>query len=161
MSDLLVQAPVPTLRLATRDDLPSIVRIYARDDIHAYPEVWDASSLGAYVDALDEIAADPNNELWVAEVDGNVVGTFQLTFIRQLTYRGARIAQIESVLVDAPFCGRGIGSHMMRFAIARARERGCLRAQLTSNKKRKDAHRFYERLGFVATHEGMKLYLPT
>lgn len=113
----------------------------------------------AYLDAFEAMDRDPDNTLLVAEQDGRVVGTFQLTIIQHLMYRGGRIAQIEAVRVDAPLRGQGIGESMMRWAIEEARKRGCVRVQLTSNKQRLAAHRFYARLGFAASHEGFKLFL--
>ena len=97
--------------------------------------------------------------MYVADLDGVVVGTFHLTFIRQISNRGRLIAQVESVKVDRAVQSRGVGTAMMRWAIEEATRRGCLRVQLTTNVIRLDAHRFYERLGFQATHKGMKLYL--
>lgn len=88
-----------------------------------------------------------------------MVGAFHLTVIQYVAYRGGRVAQVENVIVDPAARGRGIGEAMMRWAIDEARRRGCFRVQLTSNKVRKRAHAFYERIGFVASHEGMKLVL--
>lgn len=93
----------------------------------------------------------------VAEIGDEIVGTLQLTFIPYLTFGGSLVAQIEAVHVAPHRRGRGIGESMMRWAIDQAIQRKCHRVQLTSDKRRKDAHRFYERLGFAATHEGMKL----
>ncbi len=95
----------------------------------------------------------------VAELGGDVVGVFQLTMTQLVAHRGGRVAEVEAVFVDPAVRGRGVGGAMMRWAIDEARRRGCFRLQLTSNKKRTRAHAFYERLGFVATHEGMKLAL--
>ena len=108
-------------------------------------------------EALAKIADDPDNALMVAEQEGSVVGAFHLTMIQYVANRGGRVAQVENVIVEPAFRGRGIGEAMMRWAIGEACRRGCFRIQLTSNKVRKRAHRFYERLGFVASHEGMKL----
>jgi GNAT superfamily N-acetyltransferase len=105
------------------------------------------------------MAADPNNTLLVAEREGRVVGTFQLTLIQHVAYRGGLVAQIENLIVDPAVRGQGVGEHMMRWAIEEARARGCFRVQLTSNKTRDRAHRFYETLGFVRSHEGMKFLL--
>jgi GNAT superfamily N-acetyltransferase len=113
----------------------------------------------AHLAALDAIQADPNNQVYVAEVDGAVVGTFQLTFIRQLSYGGCLVAQVESVFVRASERSHGVGRAMLEHARREAERRGALRMQLTSNVAREAAHRFYERLGFRATHTGMKLYL--
>ena len=90
---------------------------------------------------------------------GRIAGTFMLTFLRHLMRRGSLVAQIEAVRIDAPLRGRGLGAEMMRWAIDEARRRGCSHLQLTSNLVRKDAHRFYERLGFRGSHLGMKLLL--
>jgi GNAT superfamily N-acetyltransferase len=109
--------------------------------------------------AFDAIAEQPDNRVYVAERDGAVVGTFQLTFIRQLSYGGCLVAQIESVHVHSAQRGQRIGEQMMRFAIDLARQRGALRVQLTSNVRRTRAHAFYERLGFQPSHVGMKLWL--
>ncbi len=95
----------------------------------------------------------------VAEDGGGIVGTMQLTFIRHLTYRGGLRLQIEAVRVDERRRGGGLGGAMIQHAVDRAREKGCHLIQLTTNKERHAAHRFYERLGFVASHEGMKLEL--
>ena len=95
----------------------------------------------------------------IAELEGMVVGTFQLTFIRQLSYGGCLVAQVESVFVSSSARSRGVGGLMMEFARGEAERRGALRIQLTSNVAREQAHRFYERLGYRATHKGMKLYL--
>jgi GNAT superfamily N-acetyltransferase len=110
-----------------------------------------------YLDAFAELEHDPDNGAWVAEHDGAVVGTFHLTFIRYLANRGARVAQVENLVVDPAWRGRGIGKAMMIRAIEEARQRRCLRVQLTSNKVRKRAHNLYAQLGFEATHEGFKL----
>jgi GNAT superfamily N-acetyltransferase len=103
--------------------------------------------------------ASDDNLTYVAEEGGRVVGTFMLTFIRHLMRQGSLVAQLESVRVDGSMRGRGIGEAMVRWAIEESKRRGCSRMQLTTNKSRTDAHRFYRRLGFEASHEGMKLSL--
>lgn len=145
------------LRRARRQDVAAIVALYADDKLGAARET--PAALDGYYVAFDEIVEDRNQELVVAELDGAVVGTFQLTFIRQLTHGGCKVAQIEAVRIAAKLRGRGLGGEMMRWAIERARAAGCARVQLTSNKERSEAHRFYERLGFRRSHEGFKLYL--
>jgi GNAT superfamily N-acetyltransferase len=135
------------IRRATKDDVPSIVALY---DHHNEPPAPDAFA---------EIDADPKQLLCVAEIEGRVVGTMHLSTLRYLSFGGARSMLVEAVFVRDTERGHGIGAAMMRFAIDEARKRGCNRVQLTSNKARKDAHRFYERLGFVASHEGFKFYL--
>ncbi len=149
----------PVIRRATAADLPRVVALFGSPDGNARDQAASASDPRCYVDSLAEIASDPNNALIVAEVDGEVAGAFQLTIIPYVAYRGGRVAQIETVYVDAAMRGRGIGEAMMRWAIDEAKRRGCFRVQLTSNKSRTRAHALYARLGFVATHEGMKLSL--
>ena len=95
----------------------------------------------------------------MAEGEGRVLGVLQLTFIRHVGYRGGRVAQIENVIVAPEARSRGVGSVLMQEAIARARAAGCFRVQLTSNNARTRAHVFYERLGFLRSHQGMKLAL--
>lgn len=151
---------VPTVRRATEADLPAIVHLFSIPDEGILKTDHPGPPLDPrYREALAAIAEDPNNALLVAEVDGRVAGTFQLTIIQYVANRGGRVAQIENVFVDPDLRGRGIGEAMMRWAIDEARRRGCIRVQLTSNKLRLRAHRFYERLGFVASHLGMKLEL--
>jgi GNAT superfamily N-acetyltransferase len=150
--------PTPTIRRAAPADLPTVIRLFAIPDEGNQKNEDPGPPLPAcYVEALAAIADDPNNALLVAEVDGRVVGAFHLTIIQYVAYRGGRVAQIENVIVDPAERGRGVGEAMMRWAIDEARRRGCFRVQLTTNKVRKRAHRFYERLGFKASHEGMKL----
>jgi len=114
---------------------------------------------GNYIQAFREIDSDPNNELIVAELDGRVVGTLQLTFTPSLSYRGGKRSTVESVRVDSALRGKGIGREMMLWAIERAKENGCISMQLTSHNDREDAHRFYGSLGFKKSHVGMKLVL--
>ncbi|HEU4423926.1 MAG TPA: GNAT family N-acetyltransferase [Pilimelia sp.] len=144
-------------RPARRSDVPAILALLADDSLGAGREpVTDAAP---YLRAFDEIDADPRNELVVADRDGEVVGTLQLTVIPSLSRRGARRAQIEAVRVHADLRGAGLGRRMIGWAVDRARAHGCALVQLTTDKRRTDAHRFYRSLGFEATHEGMKLPL--
>ena len=112
-----------------------------------------------YERAFDAIDADPAHLLVVGELDGDVVATFQLSYIPGFSRKGSWRAQIEAVRVADVLRGQGVGALMIRWAIDQARERGCSLVQLTTDKSRVAAHRFYERLGFVASHEGMKLTL--
>jgi GNAT superfamily N-acetyltransferase len=146
------------IRPAEIGDLPAIVGLFGDDDLHARDPAHRTLT-DAHRAAFEAIAADPNNHVFVATVGERVVGTFQLTFIRQLSYGGCLVAQIESVFVDASVRSRGVGARMMQFARVEAERRGAYRLQLTSNVKRERAHRFYERLGYRATHRGMKLHL--
>ncbi len=150
----------PTIRHAVEDDLPDVVRLFAiPNDGNKEDESPSALLDPCYAEALAQIAADPNNALLVAEVDGGVVGVFQFTVIQHVAFRAGRVAQIENVIVDPKVRGHGVGETMMRWAVDEARRRGCFRLQLTSNKVRERAIAFYERLGFMVSHEGLKLPL--
>ncbi|WP_211489742.1 GNAT family N-acetyltransferase [Georgenia thermotolerans] len=144
------------LRRARAADLPALVRLLADDQLGA---TRDGGDLEPYRRAFAAIDADPAQLLVVAEADGAVVGTLQLTVIPGLARRGALRAQVEAVRVSAARRGRGLGRAMIGWVIEEARRRGCALVQLTTDKRRTDAHRFYERLGFAASHEGMKLLL--
>ena len=146
-------------RLATRDDLPSIVRLLADDDLGSQREQYEDPLPESYYSAFEQIHRDPNHELIVAERDGEVIGTLHLIFLPSVSFQGALRAQVESVRVDKRFQSRGIGSEMMKWTLERARQRGAQIIQLTTHKSREDAHRFYERLGFQGSHLGMKLSL--
>jgi GNAT superfamily N-acetyltransferase len=153
----LASAPEIEIRTANRDDLQAIVELLRRDSITGAPEERGVSA--AQIEAFETIAAHPDNEVIVATLGGEVIATLQLTFIPGLSFNGAWRAQVEGVRVRHDLRSRGIGAHLMEWAIRRARDRGCGLVQLTSNKNRVDARRFYERLGFIASHTGMKLYL--
>lgn len=139
--------------------MPAIVRLLRDDALGREREVAEGESEDPYLRAFDTIDADPRQLLTVAEHDGQVVGTVQLSFIQCMTFRGGERAQLEGVRVDSSLRGGGIGRKMLEWAIEQARERGCHVVQLTTNRKRTEAARFYEALGFRATHEGMKLEL--
>ena len=145
-------------RPAIRSDVPAIVAMLANDPLGARREDFRDPLPGSYYDAFEAIDADDNNELIVVERDGAVIGVLQLTFIPYLTYRGGWRGLIEGVRVAASERGAGVGRQLFEWAIERARERGCHLVQLTSDKQRPDAIRFYEGLGFRASHEGMKLH---
>ena len=119
----------------------------------------DESISENYISAFRAIENDPNNELIVAEHDGSIVGTFQLTYTPSLSFQGGERCTVESVRVKSGLRGQGIGREMMLWAIERAKERGCVSMQLTTHKERANAHRFYQKLGFEASHLGMKLKL--
>lgn len=148
-----------SFRSAIIDDLPDIVRMLADDFLGSQRESLTDPLPNSYVEAFAEIEADTNNHLIVAELDGEVVGTLQLTFTPSLSYRGGKRATVESVRVDARFRGQGIGREMMLWSIERAKKEGCASMQLTTNSDRSDAQRFYAYLGFKASHIGMKLGL--
>jgi GNAT superfamily N-acetyltransferase len=145
------------VRRAVRADVGAIVDLIASDQIGA---TRDGGDLGPYNRAFDAIDADPAQLLLaVTDAGDAVIGTLQLTFIPGLARRGALRAQIEAVRVHRTLRGRGIGHALIAWATEEARRRGCGLVQLTSDKRREQAHRFYGRLGFVATHEGFKLRL--
>jgi len=148
-----------TLRAAKGEDIAAIVAMLADDDLGSGRDAVTNPLPRSYSDAFEEIANDPNTCLLVAEQDGEIVGTLQITFMRGLSRKGARRANIESVRVASKRRGAGLGRQMLRKAIDLARAKGCAMVQLTAHKARSDAHRFYESLGFVASHQGMKLDL--
>lgn len=145
-----------TYRLATENDLIDIINLLADDTLGSQRETLELPLPESYRRAFAAIASDPNQELTVGELNGDIVGTFHLSFIQYLTHQGSRRAQIEAVRVRSSYRGQGIGTSMFRYAISRAKEKGCSMLQLTTDKKRPQALLFYESLGFVATHEGMK-----
>lgn len=148
-----------TFRVATRDDVPAIVAMLADDHLGRQRENTATPLPDSYYRAFERIDADPNNELIVAVQDGTVVGTLQLTFTPSLSYQGSWRATIESVRTAGALRGQGIGSALVAWTVERARARGARMVQLSTDKSRADAKRFYEKLGFKASHEGMKLGL--
>jgi GNAT superfamily N-acetyltransferase len=157
--DLPGLSPDIAIRRATAADLPAIVAMLADDPLGATREDPSLPLAPGYLAAFAAIGADPNQFLAVAERDGAVIGTMQLSFLPGLSHKGAWRGQIEAVRVAAPARGSGLGQRMIEWAIAQCRARGCKLVQLTTDKSRKDAHRFYDRLGFRASHEGYKLTL--
>ena len=145
-------------RNATPADLAFIIALIVEDSVIETGDDPADAGHPDYVDALAEITSDPNQEMIIVDEDGVPVGCFQLSYLPGLMRRGQRRGQIEVVHVAESHRNRGIGGEMMRWALARCREKGCGMVQLTSNKKRTDAHRFYERLGFLKSHEGFKYY---
>jgi GNAT superfamily N-acetyltransferase len=152
--------PPVLLRRARERDVPAIVELLAADQLGATRDgVHTPGDLDSYLRAFRAIDADPAHLLVVAQAGADVVATMQLSFLPGLARRGALRAQIEAVRVHAACRGHGLGAAMIDWAIGEARRRGCALVQLTTDKSRTSAHRFYERLGFVASHEGMKLAL--
>jgi len=151
----------PTFRRARAADVPDIVRLLADDPLGATRERYESPLPESYARAFRAIEQDANNELVVACRGERVVGVLQLTYIPSLTYQGGWRALIEGVRVDSGERSQGLGKTLFEWAIARARERACHMVQLTTDKARPDAKRFYESLGFVASHEGLKLHLKT
>ncbi|WP_368407012.1 N-acetyltransferase family protein [Actinomadura sp. NAK00032] len=148
-----------TFREATAADLPQIVRLLADDPLGSTRETPGEEIPEAYFTAFAAIEKDPNNTVLVAEVAGELAGTLQLTFIPGLTYTGGERAQIEGVRIAAEQRGRGVGQLMIDYAIDRARARGCRVVQLTTDRQRPDAIRFYQKMGFRPSHMGMKYHL--
>ncbi len=147
-------------RKAKRKDVSFIVEMLSDDKLGKLREDFQTPVPEKYYRAFEKINSDESQELIVIENDhGEIVGTFQLTFIQYLTYQGGIRAQIEAVRIREDQTGKGIGHKAIQWAISQAKEKGAHIIQLTSDKKRSDAIRFYEKLGFVASHEGMKLHL--
>jgi ribosomal protein S18 acetylase RimI-like enzyme len=146
-------------RLATADDLLDIVKMLSDDTLGAIREKFEINLSDNYLNAFENIIKDSNQELTIVEMNGEKVATYQLTFIQYLTHQGGLRAQIEAVRTHSNYRGQGIGKKVFDYIIERARQKGCNILQLTSDKNRQDAIKFYETVGFVATHEGMKLKL--
>ncbi|MEZ5932940.1 MAG: GNAT family N-acetyltransferase [Alphaproteobacteria bacterium] len=146
-------------REAGRDDVPAMVRLLADDALGRSREAVGDDVDPAYISAFEAIGQDPNNHLIVADLDGAVIGCMQLTAIPHLAFRGGTRLQIEGVRVDQAYRGRRVGAAMIDHALAVARARGCHLVQLTSNRQRPDALRFYQRLGFAPSHVGFKMDL--
>ena len=146
-------------REANESDVPALVDLLADDVLGAKREDVSIPLNPNYLDAFHSIEADSNNELTVVEADGELVGMLQLTFIPYLTHTGSWRCLIEGVRIANTYRGKGLGTEFINWAIIRAKERRCSIVQLTSDKQRPNAIRFYESLGFKATHEGFKLKL--
>lgn len=146
-------------REAGSGDVSRIVEMLADDALGSQRERFSEPLPESYTEAFRAIDADPNNELIVAVRDGRVIGVAQLTFTPYLTHQGAWRMTIEGVRTCSSVRGQGVGGKLIRYGIDRAKARGCRMVQLTTDKQRPDALRFYEGLGFTATHEGMKMKL--
>ncbi|MEM1134369.1 MAG: GNAT family N-acetyltransferase [Bacteroidota bacterium] len=148
------------IRKATWKDLADVVKLLADDQLGSKREMYQLPLPEVYQSAFEKILADDNQELMVlCDETGVVIGTMQLSFIQYLTYKGGVRAQIEAVRIAKEKRGEGLGKHMFRWAIDRAKERKAHVMQLTTDKLRPEALKFYEKLGFKASHEGMKLHL--
>ena len=147
------------VRDAQERDLPAIVALYADDELGSTREQPAEPLADEYRRAFAAISDDPRTRLVVAEEHGGVAGTLQLSFLPHLVRRGAERAQIEAVRVAAGHRGSGLGRELLGWAIEQARLRGCALVQLSTDASRTDARRFYESLGFTASHLGMKLPL--
>ena len=146
-------------RQATESDLEQLVSMLSDDELGALREDNSSPLNPDYLSAYSQIESDPNNELAVMEVDGEIAGMLQLTFIPYLTHIGSWRCLIEGVRVHSRYRGQGLGKQFLKWAISRAKDRNCSIVQLTSDKTRPAAIHFYETLGFKATHEGFKLKL--
>lgn len=147
------------VRAARRDDVPRIIELLAEDQLGSTREDPSLPLAPEYSAAFDAMEADPRTQLVVLELDGQVVGTLQLNFLPGPSRRGSERAQIEGVRVARTMRSRGLGRFLVEWAIEQARRRGCRLVQLTTDLRREDAHRFYESLGFIHSHAGMKLPL--
>lgn len=147
------------IREAQATDLPAIITLHAADAIGGHGDIWNATTRPAYEAAFARIAASPDCTLFVAMNGTRILGSFQLTLIPTITGRGGLRAKVESVQVDGSVRGSGIGAAMMAHAEHAARKAGATFIELTSNKARTDAHRFYTRLGYTASHLGFKKQL--
>jgi GNAT superfamily N-acetyltransferase len=147
------------IREAREADLPALIAMFAADPLGGHGDTTAVETYPDYAGAFATIAASSNQTLYVAELAGDVAGTFQTMITTSLNGRGASAMIIEAVQTRADLRGQGIGARMIEFAIAEAKSRGVRLVQLTSNAARKDAHRFYERLGFKPSHLGFKMAL--
>ncbi|AJE41525.1 GNAT family N-acetyltransferase [Streptomyces nodosus] len=142
------------IRRATADDLPAIIAMLADDPLGAQRE--SPEDLAPYLSALERLNGDPNQHLVVAVREGRLIGTLQLTIVPGLSRKGATRSLIEAVRVHADERGSGLGTRLIEWAVDESRRQNCQLVQLTSDATRTDAHRFYERLGFEASHVGFK-----
>jgi GNAT superfamily N-acetyltransferase len=158
----LARLEIPGLEVAVRDaaraDLPALLSMLADDQLGATRDAPGDDS-GPYLAAFEAIERDPAHRLLVCEHAGQVIAMLQLSLIPGLSRRGAWRAQIEAVRTQADYLGRGVGKKFLQWCIGYARSQGCSLVQLTTDKSRADAHRFYAGLGFTASHDGMKLQL--
>lgn len=148
-------------RQAHQEDLSRLVQMLADDTLGEKRERYEDPLPSSYLAAFSAIEADANNELVVACMGDEIIGGLQITFIPSLSYQGSWRALIENVRIDSQYRSRGFGKALLEWAIERAQARGCCMVQLTTNKLRSKAIPFYESLGFVASHEGMKLQLSS
>lgn len=147
---------VVLIRDARPDDLPAVVGLHAADAVGGHGDVWTEETRPLYEAAFRRLVDHPDHAVFVAEHEGAVVGSFILSILPGLTGRGAVHAELRSVQVRAELRSLGIGARMVAHAEAEARRRGASVIELTSNLKRLDAHRFYERLGYAKSHAGFK-----
>jgi GNAT superfamily N-acetyltransferase len=147
------------IRKAREDDLAQLIHLLAEDTVGSHGDTVDESAFEDYLRAFHAIDQAPQEQLFVAELNGEIIATYQMTFLRTLRGKGAMDAQVEAVHTRSDWRGKGIGAALMVHAEQEARRRDCRLLQLTSNMARLDAHRFYERAGFARTHAGFKMKL--
>ena len=153
-------SPAPAqIRDATEADLPRLLELLAQLSLATPREEIGPPLPERYREAFREIDADPRQRLLVLEVGGRVVGSVTLLIVPNVTHIGRPYAIVENVVVDEAVRGSGHGELLIRYAVEEARRAGCYKLSLTSSKRRKEAHRFYERMGFQATHEGYRVDL--
>lgn len=148
-----------TLKPAEEKDLPHIIRLFMEDELGATRETLANPLPQSYLHAFQEIVGDRNHILLVVEYDKVIIGTCHLTVMPSLSFHGSRRLNLENIHIDKRYQRQGVGTWMIQQAVSIGREKGCKIIQLTTNKKRSRAQAFYEKFGFKATHEGMKLYL--
>lgn len=148
-------------RKATKIDVPEIVKILAEDKLGKLRENYQEPLPQNYYNAFETINSDKNQELMVvfSEDNSSIIATFQLTIIPYLSYNGRSRALLENVMVQKNHQGKGIGKQIIDWCILKAKEKNAHVLQLTSDKQRPQAIKFYEKFGFKASHEGMKLHL--
>ena len=151
--------PAVLIRPATRSDIGEIVALFADDAVGGHGDTVEESARPDYEAAFEAIAANPLSHLYVAELAGEVVGTFQTTSVTTMSGRGSSSLLLSAVQTRRDMRSKGIGRAMIRYAVGKARESGAAFVQLTSNSLRTDAHRFYEREGFAKSHTGFKMKL--
>lgn len=153
------KAPEFTIRRAKATDIPHVVRLLADDFLGRQREQYELPLPASYWRSFELIESDPHNDIIVLEQDGEIIGNMQVTFIPCLTYRGGMRCLIEGVRIDRRMRGDGLGRLLIEWAIDEARKKECHMVQLTMNKERLDVIDFYQSLGFVASHAGLKLHL--
>jgi GNAT superfamily N-acetyltransferase len=154
-----ISAEQLTIREAQERDIPALTAIYAADEVGSHGDTTDPEALADYNRAFDAIAASPNESLYVVELEGEIVGTFQTVILNKLVGRGSVSMAMEAVQTRSDMRGQGIGAIMVDYCIDKARKLDIGMVQLVSNVARLDAHRFYERLGFEWRHFGFRMKL--
>ena len=155
----LLSLTMMEFRNAKKQDIEEIVALLANDKLGQLREEYQIPLPQCYYDAFSAIQENPSIELIVVEEEKQIIGTLHLTFMQHLTYKGGLRAQIEAVRIKENQRGKGMGEKMLQWAIQRAKQRGAHLVQLTTDKQRPEALNFYKKLGFVDSHEGLKMKL--